>query len=276
MKYSIIIGVLNHLEDCTKPCLEAIKSKTDLSNVEVIIIANGCTDGTREYVESLGEPFKLLWFDKPLGYAKANNEGIKIAKGEYIVLLNNDAFLLEKGAKNEWLEMLEKPFLEDPKMGITGPIKGHSDPAGRDFIIFFCAMIKREVFDKIGPLDESFGTGAGEDTAFCIEAELAGYKTAQVPENPTTFTQGLVVGGFPIYHKGEATVHDEKLVSNWKKIFDENSLKLAKKYNPEWYKWKISNNCERAVLEKMILLRLFQEKQPDIHMLLIIYQVKKY
>lgn len=152
-KYSIIIGTLNHLEDCLKPCCEAIKKYTDLSNVEVIIVANGCTDGTREYVESLGEPFKLLWFDKPLGYSKANNEGLKIATGEYIVLLNNDAFLLEQPI-NQWLEMLEKPFKEDPTVGLTGPIKGHSDPAGRDFIIFFCCCISRQVLEDLVVYEE--------------------------------------------------------------------------------------------------------------------------
>lgn len=153
IKYSIIIGTLNHLEDCLKPCCEAIKKYTDLSNVEVIIVANGCTDGTREYVESLGESFKLLWFDKPLGYAKANNEGIKIATGEYIVLLNNDAFLLEQPV-NQWLDMLEKPFKKDSTVGLTGPLKGHSDPAGRDFIIFFCVCISRKVLEDLVVYEE--------------------------------------------------------------------------------------------------------------------------
>jgi GT2 family glycosyltransferase/2-polyprenyl-3-methyl-5-hydroxy-6-metoxy-1,4-benzoquinol methylase len=251
MKYSIIIGTLNHLEDCLIPCCEAIKKYTDLSNVEVIIVANGCTDGTREYVESLGESFKLLWFDKPLGYARANNEGLKVASGEYIVLLNNDAFLLEQPV-NQWLDMLEKPFKKDPTVGLTGPIKGRSDPAGRDFIIFFCVMIKREVFDKLGLLDESFGVGGGEDTAFSIEAEKIGYKLVQVPDSPTEYNPDtkLIHGGFKIYHKGEATVHDKSLVPEWGKIFEENSLKLAKRYNPSWYKWKISNNSERAVFGK--------------------------
>lgn len=67
-KTSIIIPTYNHLEDCLKPCLESIIKNTDLTDLEVIVVANGCTDGTKEYVESLGDSFKLLWFDEPLGY----------------------------------------------------------------------------------------------------------------------------------------------------------------------------------------------------------------
>jgi GT2 family glycosyltransferase len=50
-------------------------------------------------------------------------------------------------------------------------------------------MIKREVFDKIGLLDEQFGLGYHEDVDFCIRAEDAGYKL-------------LETGSFPIYHRG--------------------------------------------------------------------------
>ena len=78
-KYSIVIPTYNHLEDCLKPCLKSIIKYTDLSQVEIIIVANGCTDNTKEYVESLGSPFKLLWIDEPSGYTKSTNEGIKIS-----------------------------------------------------------------------------------------------------------------------------------------------------------------------------------------------------
>jgi FkbM family methyltransferase len=60
----------------------------------------------------------------------------------------------------------------------------------------------------------------------------------------------MYVGSFPIYHKGEGTVHDATLVPDWDRIFNENSLTLARKYNPAWYQWKISNNAERGVFLK--------------------------
>jgi GT2 family glycosyltransferase len=183
-----------------------------------------------------------------MGYAGANNWGISEAKGQYIVLLNNDTVLLEQ-PKNQWLDMLELPFKYDTKVGVTGPIKGHSDPGGSPFIIFFCAMICRELIDKL-KISLDYGIGGGEDTEYCYEAEKLGYKTVQVPVQPTKIEPGFIVGGFPIYHKGEATMHDPTSVTGWSKVFDENSLTLAKKYNPSWYKWKISNNSERAVFSK--------------------------
>lgn len=246
-KYSIIIGVLGHFEDCTKPCLEAIQKYTDMSQVEVIIVANGCKkdDGTKEYVEKLGDPFRLLWFDEPLGYAGANNAGIAVARAEKIILLNNDAFLLEQ-PKNQWIEMLEAPFKEDPTVGITGPLKGHSDPGGRDFMVFFCVMIKRELIDKL-KLNMDYEVGGGEDTEYCYEAEKMGYTTVQVPTKPLEPQPNYFVGGFPVYHAGEATVYDNP---EWQRIFLKNSLTLAKKYNHAWYRWKLGNNYERAVIFK--------------------------
>jgi GT2 family glycosyltransferase len=245
MKYSIIIGTYNHCEDLLKPCLESIKKYTNLSDTEIIVVSNGSTDTTREYVESLGEPFKLLWFDVPLGYAKANNEGAKVAKGKYLVLLNNDTLLLDQ-PKNKWLDQLEEPFNNDPKVGITGPLLGHSEPAGVDFLVFFCVCTRKDLFDKL-KLNEDYGVGAGEDTEYCIELRNLGYKVTCCTEPAgADDANRLVVGNFPIYHKGEGTVHDNP---KWNEIFLENSIKLAKKYNPEWYKWKISNECERAVID---------------------------
>ncbi len=206
MKVSIIIGTLNHLDDLLKPCLESIKANTDLSDTEVIVVANGCTDGTKEYVESLGEPFKLLWFDKPLGFPRTNNEGIAVAKGDYIVLLNNDTVLLN----NQWMNILLAPFV-DQKVGMTGAVKFTFNCSGveREVIAFWCTAIKRAVFDEIGYLDEAFNPFGCEDFDFSIRASLAGFKLVQVPNNDRSeFFVYKSPELFPIYHKGSATVDE--------------------------------------------------------------------
>jgi glycosyltransferase involved in cell wall biosynthesis len=256
IRYSIIIGALNHFDDCTKPCLEALVNYTDFSNddTEIVLVANGCTDNTEErataLLRSLGladRHFSVLSFPEPLGYARANNEGIKATSGEFVILLNNDAFLL-KQKKNEWIELLRQPF-DDPWLGcgLSGPLKGFSEPANHDFLVFFCVMIKRDVFTRTGLLDESYGVGAGEDTALCIDAERFGYKVVQVPlaqDTSWSSEKGIVVGGFPIYHLGEATVKDNP---QWNQIFEQNAQKLREKYNEQW---KLGNNYERAVIMK--------------------------
>jgi len=234
IKYSIIVPVYKHLKDCTKPCLQSIINTTDLSNVEIIVVANGCgDDGTKEFIKSLNGPFKLIWFEEPLGYTRATNEGIKVAAGEYIVLLNNDAFLLEWQPQNLWLNCLEAPFLRDPKIAITGPRKLYSGPpfcnegVNMFFIVFFCAMIRRETFQQFGLLDEIFSPGSGEDIDFSIKVQLAGYKTEEVPIDFTNPYAWQYRTTFPIYHKAEATVFD---LPNWGEIYQRNQNILMERY----------------------------------------------
>ena len=257
MKYSIVIPTYNHCDDLLKPCVDSILKYSNLEDIELIISYNGCTDETKHYVtyltrmfegKGLGDHIKYFGTEKPLGYPKATNIGIELATAEKIVLLNNDTILLDQ-TKNKWLELLEAPFLSNPKCGISGPIMSHSPETNRDFMIFFCVMIDRKVFDTIGLLNEEYGTGAGEDTEFCIEAVNAGFEQYEcLPKE--VLDKHSYTGAFPIYHVGEATVQDEKLVQNWKETFYKNGLRLAKKYNPEHYRFLLTNNYERAVFLK--------------------------
>jgi len=252
MKYSVVIPTYNHCDDLLRPCIDTIKQYTDFSkgDIEIIISANGCKDNTKEYVESLGEPFKLVWDDNPTGYAAATNDGIIESSGEYIILLNNDIILLDQNI-NQWIDMLVQPFFRDSSIGITGPLRGYSGPADRDFIIFFCAMISKTLVDKIGLLDTIFGVGGGEDTDYCIRAQDEGFKIHQVPSNDIRYPESdpnsnFMVGSYPIYHVGEATMYDKNCVSDYTSIFNKNSDILCRKYNT---KWKLSNNYERAVID---------------------------
>lgn len=233
IEYSIIIPTYNRCDELLKPCIESIITNTDLSNVEVIVVANGCTDNTKEYVTNLGKPFKLIWADEKLGYPKATNLGLKSAKGKYLVLLNNDAVLI-KQEKNTWLEMMKKPFEQYGQVGMTGPMlfKGIPD-ISTDFIMFFCAMTSKEVIDKIGILDESFSPGGVEDVDFGIRMHIEGYQLIQVPNsdnlNPIN---GINNGGFPIFHPGGTTVRNEP---DWDGVLIRNNNKLKKKF-PQYFK----------------------------------------
>lgn len=241
MKYSIVIPTYNNCDLYLKPCLESIFKWTDMRDVELIVSANGCTDSTFWYLHSLrnqfdglgfSSHFKVVWNDKPLGYAKATNEGIKACVGEKIVLLNNDTVLLEQ-PKNKWLELLDCG-------DVSGVLLQYSEIIKRPFVVFFCAMIAKEVFNKIGLINEDFNTGGCEDIEFCLKAEQAGFNLNNCGAN----------GSFPIYHKGEGTVLNPDLVQDWENKFLLNQLKLAEKYNREWYYWRLSNNYERAVFLK--------------------------
>lgn len=250
IKYSVVIPTYNHCEKYLKPCIDSIIKHSNMDEVEVVVSANGCTDNTAPYLAYLVTAIphlKIIWCDQPLGYAAATNDGIRAATADKIVLLNNDTVLLEQ-SRNYWLDLLNAPFDASDSCGISCIIKGRSEPANHDFAIFFCVMVDRKVFDKIGFLNEDYGVGGGEDTEFCIEAERAGFEVCEVLNKHWDGIQ--YTGGFPIYHKGEGTMHDPELVQGWDDIFLRNSLKLAKKYNHEWYRWRLSNYWERAVFLK--------------------------
>jgi beta-1,4-mannosyl-glycoprotein beta-1,4-N-acetylglucosaminyltransferase len=227
MKYSIIIPTYNHVDDLLKPCLDSIARNTSLDDVEVIVVANGCTDNTREYVESLGGSFKLLWFDEALGYTKATNEGIKASVGEYVILLNNDCEILDYRDKNVWLDWLRKPFEEDDKVAITGVSRQFFPEIRRYFLIFFCVMIHRRFFSEVGLLDEIFSPGAGEDTDWCFRAEDLGYKAVVVPKDRFVWEY---VTEFPIHHKDGKTRLHEPSIYEPEKIIPINHQVILDKY----------------------------------------------
>ena len=233
MKYSIVIPTYNNCEKYLKPCIDSIIKHSNMDDVELIVSANGCTDNTNyymTYLHSVGMNFKEVWNDKPLGFAKAVNEGIKHATGDKIVLLNNDTVILADG----WLEKL------DAGSDISAVWTQWSDITQQRFAVFFCVMIYRNVFESIGYLNEDYEIGGCEDIEFCARARFMGH----------TIHANWDDGTFPIYHKAEGTVHDPELVSDWSNVFLKNELKLAEKYNKEWYKWRLSNNYERAVFLK--------------------------
>lgn len=227
MKYSIVIPTYNHCEDLLKPCIESIKQYSDLSTLEVIVVANGCVDNTKEYVESLGDWAKLIWSDEPLGYTKATNLGIKQALGEYIVLLNNDTELLQQ-EQNRWLNQLVAPF-SDKTVGLTGPLQLYDPYAAHYALIFFCVMVKKTLFDEVGILDEVFTPGGGEDIDFSMRAIQAGYKAVCVCDIEYSKSANTNVGKFPIWHKNNKTFKD--IPEYGTTIIKRNGLINCKKYN---------------------------------------------
>jgi FkbM family methyltransferase len=240
MKTSIIIPTYNHCDDLLKPCVESVITYSHMTDVELVISANGCTDGTRSYVEHLQDRFtqlgfpdhvKLVWHDEALGFSRAVNAGIRASTGDRVLLLNNDVVLLPQ-SRNQWLDRLHAPFDANPRVGITSTLKLYSPQTGRHFAVFFCTLIDRKVIDQIGLLDEAFGVGAGEDTEYCFRAECAGYEVVGVAKSEYSPEAGTNVSDFPIWHKAEGTMHDPELVPNWHNLFAANTQLLEQRFAP--------------------------------------------
>jgi glycosyltransferase involved in cell wall biosynthesis len=238
MKYSIVIPTYNHLEDCLKPCLEKIFKYTDLIDGEIVVVANGCKDDTKQYLELqeiIHPELKHLWFDEGLGYTKAINEGVKASIGENIIFMNNDAILLQQ-EKNTWIRYLLDALKDN--VGVTGNLKLYDASVERRFCLFFCAATPRRLWDKIGGLDESWSPGGGEDIEYCLKIEQLGYKVIQVPDDKECeIKDGYNVNAFPLWHKAESTVMDEEHKEMWVKHIAEVRQKLEHMYKlPEgWF-----------------------------------------
>lgn len=198
---SIIILTFNQLE-YTKKCVESIKRHTPEPH-EVVFVDNGSRDGTVEWlrrVVSENSNYRLIENKENGGFAAGCNQGIREAKGEYILLLNNDV-IVTKG----WLSGLLNCLKKAPDAGIVGPMTNnisglqridvdYKDESGIDNfarrfsetyrgrriplrrIVGFCMLMRRELIESIGLLDESFGTGNFEDDDLCLRAELAGFR----------------------------------------------------------------------------------------------------
>jgi len=208
---SIIIPVCNQLH-LTRNCLYNIKKFTKES-YELIVVNNGSKDQTK-YVLDRRRDIKVIHNEKNEGFAKACNKGIEIASGDLILLLNNDTLV-----GPNWLRNLVKCINSAPDIGMVGQtsnfvggsqlIKGprrekqeeftkkynHHNPRkwfNVDFLSGFCLLIKREVIDKIGLLDERFEIGSYEDDDYSLRVLQAGYRL-------------VVAGDTFVYHLGSQT-----------------------------------------------------------------------
>ena len=114
---SIIILTFNRL-DVTKDCIASIQRNTPEKH-EIIFVDNGSTDGTISWLRqqvAANSNYNLIENKNNEGFARGCNQGIEAARGEYILLINNDTVVTP-----EWLSGMLECFIYD-KVGIVGPM----------------------------------------------------------------------------------------------------------------------------------------------------------
>src|SRR5262249_35327892 len=115
---SIVVVTFNNLV-LNRLCLESVLAHTDDPHYELIVVDNGSVDGTVDYLQELvaGSPALPVGFhDRNRGCACATNQGLAVARGDALVLLNNDTI-----APPGWLSGLLR-HLDDPAVGLVGPV----------------------------------------------------------------------------------------------------------------------------------------------------------
>ena len=191
-----------------------------LPPLEVIIVDNGSSDGSIEMVKrEFG--FAIIENEDNQGFCAANNQGIQVARGAFIALLNNDA-----EADLRWLEALAAVFVNRPDVGMAASkILVHSDPARIDkvgHLIFLdgqnrgrgsgqldqgqfnrveevlwpdgcAAMYRRSMLDQIGGFDEDFFAYA-DDAELGLRARIAGWGCLYAPDAKVLHHRGTTLG----------------------------------------------------------------------------------
>ncbi len=254
MRLSIIIVNWN-VRELLRACLASIEKHLAGFSYEIFVVDNASTDGSADMVAKNFPSVRLIANTKNAGFAKANNQGIALAKGEYILLLNPDTECVDDSLKR----MTE--FLDTrPDIGILGPkllnadrtlqpsVRRFPTPLSQALILlklhhFFpnlpplkkyfakdfdyekakeadqvmgaAFLIRRAMIEKIGPLDEKYHIWF-EEVDFCKRAKNAGWKVFYDPR-------------FSIVHRGGASFA-QRLSTDKQKIFNASMRRYIKKY----------------------------------------------
>lgn len=205
-KLSVIIPNWNGAE-LLKICLASLKKQT-FKDFELIVVDNGSTDQSIELIRKDFKAAKIVTLDTNTGFAFAVNAGISHALSELIVLINNDTKLDPNCLKMLYQTACRKKdyamfaakmlnFYDVKKIDSAGSyitevghangrgwqLKDSKEYASPEEVFLVCgggALIRREVFDKIGLFDPNY-FAYFEDVDLCLRAQLQGFKAWYVP-----------------------------------------------------------------------------------------------
>jgi GT2 family glycosyltransferase/glycosyltransferase involved in cell wall biosynthesis len=201
-KVSVVVVTYNNL-DFTRDCLASLDEYSQYENIEIIVVDNASSDGSPAFLSEwvVGKNNrKLILNEDNRGFAAANNQGLEIANGDYLVMLNNDTHVTPG-----WVRTLVCHLERDKTVGLVGPVTNNIGNeakidieynsmdemllksaaftrrhVGQTFPLrtaaFFCVMIPRTTYSRVGTLDEAFGRGFFEDDDYCRRIEQLGLR----------------------------------------------------------------------------------------------------
>lgn len=253
---SIIIPNKDHVGDLSR-CIDSITEKSTYENYEIIVVENNSTQQeTFAYYEQLKENHKvrLVTYKGDFNYSAVNNLGASCARGEYLLLLNNDTQVITVN----WIEELlmyaqredvgavgAKLYYEDRTIQHAGVVlalgahrtAGHSHYGQhRDNLGYMgrlcyaqdvsavtgaCLLVRKSLFEKVGGLDEDFAVSLN-DVDFCLKLRELGYLNVFTPfaelYHFESKSRGLDDSGERAQRYNRES---ERFRSKWKKVLEE-------------------------------------------------------
>jgi GT2 family glycosyltransferase len=242
---SIIIVTHNGMA-YTKLCLTALFADWREGD-ELILVDNASNDGTPEFLLAVAKQnnfVQVICNDHNRGFAAANNQGLGRAGGDMVVLLNNDTIV-----PAHWRDAL-LAILQDKAVGLAGPVTNRTcneaqiDAPYKTFAEFeqfalaraqahggvrlelpmlamFCVAMRREVFQKTGPLDEQFEVGMFEDDDYSRRVRAAGFKI-------------VCAEGVFVHHFGQASFGELCTNGEYDRVLESNRARFEAKWNVAW------------------------------------------
>ncbi|WP_241150114.1 glycosyltransferase [Pseudomonas sivasensis] len=222
---SVIVVTYNNLA-LTRACLDSLERNREFPALEIIVVDNASNDGSAEFLTewAAGSGQTLILNTDNRGFAAANNQGLAVANGDYLALLNNDTQVT-----SGWASTLQRHLQRHPEIGLIGPVTNNignqakvdigyasladMPQAARRYtcrhlgevvrlptLAFFCVMMPRSTYTRIGPLDEAYGRGFFEDDDYCRRVEQAGLVSACARD---VFIHHHLSASFKLMHQGE-------------------------------------------------------------------------
>jgi GT2 family glycosyltransferase/SAM-dependent methyltransferase/glycosyltransferase involved in cell wall biosynthesis len=212
---SIIIPVYNNWE-LTVACLRSLAFDSSAVQYEVIAVDDASTDITHDFLPRV-EGLNVVQMKQNSGFIGAVNAGLNVARGRFVLLLNNDTVVLPG-----WLDALMRTIEIEENVGVVGAKLVYPDGTlqeaggiiwrdgsglnyGRggnaedpsynfvrdvDYCSGACLLVRKEIFDVLGGLDRRYSPAYYEDTDLAFAARKLGYRVVYQPEAKICHAEG--------------------------------------------------------------------------------------
>lgn len=227
-------------------CLESVIAAGG-GGLELIVVDNASTDGTSHYLALLAERnsnVRVIRNESNRAFATGCNQGAKAAAGDVLVLLNDDT-----AVSAGWLARLLR-HLDEPGVGMVGPVTNRTGNeaqvdadyrtweefvrfaesragrhAGETFDIptltMFCVAMRRDLYERVGPLDERYETGMLEDDDYSRRVREAGYRLVCADD------------AF-VHHFGETSFGKLVATGEYARVLEANRARFEDKWQESW------------------------------------------